>query len=178
MADTQTVPDWRHEARTLILAGMGHRETARKLGLPEDRVIQWAYRAGLAKDRERAVSTLVSSSVIKGASAGQILADTAREDAHATRLAFIRRARVVVESAAVRAEADPEKALAEAPLLASEATTLQRANAPGFERQQEQQAQQVVNIALLGAELPQISVTADVPVLPSTGDSCPDSDSA
>lgn len=48
MSDT-LVLDWKDEARTLISAGLGVRETARQLGLPEDRVKKWCSRTGLLK---------------------------------------------------------------------------------------------------------------------------------
>ena len=151
METTQTVTDWRHEARTLLAAGYGQRESARLLGIPEERLKKWAQRNGIAVSIQRTLANVPMSpaSSPNVPTAAQIIAESSVEDAKACRVGLIRRARTVIEAAVDRAAVDPEKALLEAPLIASEAATLQRSNAQGFERREAGTAGVVVNLAIL-----------------------------
>jgi len=144
METAQTTPDWRHEARTLILAGMGHREAARKLGLPEDRVTKWAYRAGLAKDRERAVSAIASTNVHK-TTAGEVLQDELMFKGGDSRLLA---ARIGHESLTVISKYKRQKLLAALPAANEAGSLLQKGNVPGWE--QRQQAGSGINLLVHG----------------------------
>lgn len=152
--------DWKHEARTLICAGFGVRETARKLGQDEDKVKQWAWRNGIVAGLQKAKAEFVTK-LPSVTTAAVVLADSLAENGKASQFAIAKRGKLVLEAALERAHDDPEKALQESPLIAAEVKSQQGANVPGFERQPEATASMVVNLALLGADPVAMDVSCD-----------------
>lgn len=160
------MPDWRDEARTLLAAGFGQAESARKLGVPIERLKKWAQRAGIRTlvPKLSPVPAPALKRVPNVPTAAQILADTTVDDSKETRIAYIRRARITALAALDRAEQDAEKALQESPLLLADAKLLQAANAPGFERQDRTApAQVLVQVGLLNVPPQAVSASASTP---------------
>lgn len=131
----ETVIDWRHEARTLILAGMGHREAARHLGIPEERVKKWATRAGIAKARAQAVVTINSSPGVPKTTAGDVLHAELTSLGADGRLYAARVGVGVLRHHAGVLEADPEAVSARIDEAVGATRLLQNGNVPGWERQ-------------------------------------------
>ena len=72
---TDAPVDWRNEARTLIATGLGVRETARQLGLPEDRVKKWASRSGIVNEVKQARQVVASVLSPNVPTAAEVLAN-------------------------------------------------------------------------------------------------------
>lgn len=173
----QTPTDWRHEARTLIAAGYGQRETARKLGIPEDRLRKWASRAGIRTSPQPIVTTLprmlkaspnvTAASVIQG--------DAERLGPKARHLA----ARIGHASLTEIAGYKHQKLLAALPAANKAGSLMVKGNVPGWEREREAGATVgAINIALFGLAPPtesgldqsQQPVSIDATVLPQAVD--------
>lgn len=153
------IPDWRHEARTLISAGFGVRETARKLGQDEDKVKQWAWRNGIVASLKAARAEIVTK-LPSVTTAASVLADEIANNGATSRLAVSQIGARTLPYVADLALESPEMALALADQVASTVASQQRANVPGYERSESRGGSAVVNIALLGTSPEQLLVNS------------------
>lgn len=142
MAMPEAPTDWRHEARTLLAAGYGQNEAARKLGVPPERLKKWAQRSGINKSIQATlarVSPMMSprdtaklSPIVPAAT---VMADDAErlgpEARHvASRIAY--KSLLHVENTV---DADPELGLVQLDSALTAGKLLRTANARGWEAQ-------------------------------------------
>lgn len=148
------------EAVRVLVVAVGPREAARQMGLSEDTVLSWARRGRWVQSaqeaRDRAAQSLaqrqpeaVHSTALKPADA---LSNMIAEDGKATKIAGMKYARRTVEHAASLAQDDPEKALA---MAGDVKASLQSAAIAGDWQTRADGQQLVINIALLGRDLPE-----------------------
>ena len=124
----------------------GIRATARMTGEPVGTVqdIARAARVTMPTSAVRTVTQRVTAvrtpteigSIQSIRPAHQVITNALAELGKASALAIARRGHLVLESAAERATADPERAMAESGDVLATAKGLQVANVPGFEREQ------------------------------------------
>ncbi len=129
----------------------GQRETARRTGVPLGTVQRIAIAAGvrtpdpLTRPAKRITEVSRVDAGQVGTPAHAVVTDALAGAGADTRLNVALRGQLVTRAALERATIDPERALAESPLIASEVKAQQGANVPGFEREV-QSAHVAVNI--------------------------------
>lgn len=149
----------REQVRMLVLS-IGPREAARKMGLNENTVRQWSARYGWLKHARpekpqlpKSMQPVVVTNVTKPADA---LLDCIIEDGKATKVAGMKAARRVAERISTMAI---DEAVEQMPNLKA---SLQSAAIAGDWQVRTDGQQLVINIALLGRDLPD-GPTYDIP---------------
>ncbi len=152
------MPDWRHEARTLLAAGYGQRESARKLGVPEDRLRKWASREGITSTMK---ATLAKMSPVVSprepqpgkmspavTTAAEIIQGDAERLGPNARHIAARIGHKALSQVERGMDVDPEAGLVQLDSALTAGKLMQTANVPGWERQQ--QASTGINLLVAG----------------------------
>jgi hypothetical protein len=166
--------DINRDAVAASVAMVGQRETARRLNVPLGTVQRIAKEAGAVPPRpvmqpQRRTTAVASVRGTVGTPPAHVLiSDEIQRNGATARLAMSQIAARTLPHVAGMALESPEMALEHAGNVASVVGSAQRANVPGFERQQDQQSATVVNIALLGVPPDQQPEQLDYTVMPGT----------